>query len=297
MQVNSFTSGRIARFGAGATILRSATALSDDQLLAAAPSVFAEGKHESRSERYSHIPTSDVLKGLRAEGFMPYEVRQGGSRDDAKRGFTKHLLRLRHVKDIEQFGLAAVENVRELVLLNSHDGTSSYKLMSGIFRMVCSNGLIACQDGLEQRVAHTGDVVSKVIEGAYTILNESEKVTGAIEDMRSVQLSREEQDIFALSALSLRYDDDKLPDIQPYQVHRAQRQGDIGNDLWRTFNRTQETLINGGMHYTHRNANGARSRRESRPVNGIDGNVALNRALWVLADSMAKLKGGATLAA
>lgn len=293
----SFNSGRIARFGAGATILRSNTALDDDALRAAAPSVFADVAHESRSARYSHIPTSEVLRGLRAEGFMPYEVRQGGSRDDAKRGFTKHLLRLRHATDIEQHGFNRAENVRELVLLNSHDGTSSYKLMSGIFRIVCSNGLIAAQDGLEQRVAHTGDVVNKVIEGAYTILHEGEKVTHAIEDMRSVELSREEQDIFANSALALRYEDGKAPDVQPYQLHQPRRQADVGNDLWRTFNRTQETLINGGMHYTHRNANGARSRRESRPVNGIDGNVALNRALWVLADSMAKLKGGATLAA
>lgn len=289
-----FTSGRIARFGAGATILRSTTALDDDAIRAAAPSVFADAAHESRSARYAHIPTSEVLRGLRAEGFMPYEVRQGGSRDDAKRGFTKHLLRLRHAADIEK---QAGENVRELVLLNSHDGTSSYKLMSGIFRIVCSNGLIAAQDGLEQRVAHTGDVVGKVIEGAYTILGESEKVTHAIEDMRAITLSEEEQNIFAESALALRYEEGKAPEVAPYQVHRARRTADVGNDLWRTFNRTQETLINGGMHYTHHNANGARSRRESRPVNGIDGNVALNRALWVLADRMAAMKTGASLAA
>lgn len=294
---NQFTSGRIARFGAGATILRSNEALDDSAIMAAAPSVFAEGKHDSRSARYSHIPTSDVLKGLRAEGFMPYEVRQGGSRDDAKRGFTKHLLRLRHATDIEKFGTGAVENVRELVLLNSHDGTSSYKLMSGIFRMVCSNGLIAAQDGLEQRVAHTGDVVGKVIEGAYSILNEGERVAEAIEDMRSVQLTSDEQNAFAMAALALRYDEGKAPDVTPQQVHRVRREADLGNDLWRTFNRTQETLITGGMHYTHRNAQGQRSRRESRPVNGIDGNVALNRALWVLADKMAELKTGASLAA
>lgn len=288
--INSFTNGRIARFGAGATILRSNTALDDDAIRAAAPSVFAEGKHGSRSERYSHIPTSEVLKGLRAEGFQPYEVRQGGSRDDEKRGFTKHLMRLRHAQDIEQYGNQAVENVRELVLLNSHDGTSSYKLMSGIFRMVCSNGLIACQDGLEMRVAHTGDVVGKVIEGAYTILREGENVNLAIEDMRRVELSQGEQDAFAAAALALRYDDGKAPEVLPSQVHRARRQADVGNDLWRTFNRTQETLINGGLHYTHHNVAGQRSRRETRAVNGIDGNVSLNRALWVLADKMAELK-------
>jgi hypothetical protein len=76
------TSGRIAKFGRGATILRSrgVEALDDGQIATVAPSVFATGKHVSRSERYTYIPTSEVLRGLRREGFMPFEVRQGGSR-------------------------------------------------------------------------------------------------------------------------------------------------------------------------------------------------------------------------
>jgi hypothetical protein len=290
MTFTTFTHGRIARFGSGATILRAATneGISDEQLQAAAPSVFAIDKHGSRSERYTHIPTSEVLKGLRNEGFVPFEVRQGGSRDDEKRGFTKHLLRMRHAHDIEK---QAGENVRELVLLNSHDGTSSYKLMSGIFRIVCSNGLIAAVgEATEQRIAHKGDIINNVIEGAFRIINESEQVTAAIEDMRSISLSPSEQDAFAEAALALRYEEGKAPDVSPSSVHRPRRQADVGNDLWRTFNRTQETLVQGGMHYTHRAANGQRSRRESRPVNGIDGNVALNRALWVLADKMADIK-------
>lgn len=295
---NNYNAVKSARFGNGGAIARARTndGLSDDAIQQAAPSVFADDKHASRSERYTYIPTSEVLKGLRSEGFVPFEVRQGGSRIEEKRGFTKHMLRLRHLADIEKN--TAGENVRELILINSHDGTSAYKLMSGVYRIVCSNGLIAAMgEETEQKVAHKGDIVGKVIEGAYSILDQGERVQHAIEDMRSVTLSSAEQDIFAMSALALRYEDGKAPDVQPYQLHRATRQADIGNDLWRTFNRTQETLINGGMRYTHHNANGARSRRESRPVNGIDGNVALNRALWVLADRMAELKTGANLAA
>lgn len=43
--------------------------LSDDQIRRVAPSIFADGKHESRSERYTYIPTIEVLRGLRNEGF------------------------------------------------------------------------------------------------------------------------------------------------------------------------------------------------------------------------------------
>ncbi len=32
-----------------------------------------------------------------------------------------------------------------LILLNSHDGTGSYQLMSGVFRIVCRNGLIVSE--------------------------------------------------------------------------------------------------------------------------------------------------------
>jgi hypothetical protein len=59
----------------------------------------------------------------------------------------------------------------------------------------------------------------------------------------------------------------------------ARRSDDVGNDLWRTFNRTQENLTRGGMRYVHTDEAGVRSRRKTRPVNSIDGNVSLNRAL------------------
>jgi len=56
--------------------------------------------------------------------------------------------------------------------------------------------------------------------------------------------------------------------------------------LWSTFNRVQENLVKGGL--TGRNANGRQQR--TRPVQGIDQNVRLNRALWLLADGLRKLK-------
>ena len=54
-----------ARFGRDIHVIRSEQPLADDQMRKAAPSIFAEGKHFSRSERYTYIPTIDVLRGLR----------------------------------------------------------------------------------------------------------------------------------------------------------------------------------------------------------------------------------------
>ena len=72
------------RFARNARVLRTDSPLSEDQMRGAAPSVFAEGKHASRSERYTYIPTIEVLRGLRKEGFEPFMVAQGQSRVEGK---------------------------------------------------------------------------------------------------------------------------------------------------------------------------------------------------------------------
>jgi hypothetical protein len=62
------------------------------------------------------------------------------------------------------------KQVPEIILLNSHDGTSSYQMLPGLFRAVCQNGLVCGESFGEVRVPHKGDVVSQVIEGAYEVL-------------------------------------------------------------------------------------------------------------------------------
>ena len=81
------------RFARNTRVLRAEVPLSEDQMRGATPSVFAEGKHASRSERYTYIPTIDVLRGLRKEGFEPFMVAQGKSRIEGKVEFTKHMVR------------------------------------------------------------------------------------------------------------------------------------------------------------------------------------------------------------
>ena len=80
-----FSRSSLATHFAGSTrVLRGDEPLSEDQMRRAAPSIFAEGKHASRSERYTTIATIDVLRGLRREGFEPFMVAQGRSRIEGK---------------------------------------------------------------------------------------------------------------------------------------------------------------------------------------------------------------------
>ena len=118
-----------SRFANHSPALRSDHPLSDDQIRRVAPSIFADAPHESRSPRYSYIPTATVLTELRKEGFQPFMVCQTRVRREDRRDFTKHLIRLRHASQIN--GAEA----NEVVLLNSHDGTSSYQMLAGQFRL------------------------------------------------------------------------------------------------------------------------------------------------------------------
>jgi hypothetical protein len=270
-----------SRFASRSPVLRADHPLSDDQISAVAPSIFAEDKHTSRSERYSYIPTAAVLTELRKEGFQPFMVCQTRVRQDDRRDHTKHLIRLRHASQING------EEANEIILLNSHDGTSSYQMLAGMFRFVCKNGLVCGDTVADVRVPHKGDVAGQVIEGAYEVLHGFDRAQTSRDAMRAITLEQGEADVFARAALALKYDDPEKPaPITESQLLASRRFDDNRPDLWSVFNRTQENLVRGGL--LGRTANGRR--QHTRPVQGIDQNVRLNRALWLLADGMQRLK-------
>jgi hypothetical protein len=271
-----------SRFASRSPVLRSDSPLSDDQIHRVAPSIFAEAPHESRSQRYAYIPTATVLTELRKEGFQPFMVTQTRTRHEDRRDYTKHMIRLRHASQINARGEA-----NEIILLNSHDGTSSYQMLAGMFRFVCSNGLVCGDTVADVRVPHKGDVAGQVIEGAYQVLHGFDRALESRESMQAITLNEGEAEVFARAALSLKYDDpDKPAPITESQILMPRRFDDRRPDLWSVFNRTQENLTKGGLH--GRSANGRR--QQTRPVQGIDSDIRLNRALWLLADGLRQLK-------
>jgi hypothetical protein len=284
------------RFARNNRVLRAEVPLSEDQMRAAAPSVFAEGKHASRSERYTYIPTIDVLRGLRKEGFEPFMVAQGQSRIEGKEAFTKHMIRMRHAGQVQ-----TKPEANEIILINSHDGASSYQMLAGMFRFVCCNGLVVGQVVEDIRIPHRtpkgGDLKHEVIEGAFRVLDEFEAVGEHTEAMKALQLQRPEEIAFATAALALRFGERGVEEtgghtpapVTAEQLIEARRPEDIGHSLWTTFQRVQENVIRGGQ--PGRSAQGRRL--QTRPVGSIDRGVSLNRALWMLAEEMRKLKGAA----
>ena len=268
------------RFGYSNSV-RSHAPLSDEQIRSVAPSIFATEAHGSRSARYSHIATSQVLAGLRKEGFEPFMACQSLCRDQGKREHTKHMMRLRHASQIN------AGEANEIVLINSHDGSSAYQMIAGVYRYVCSNGMVFGETRNDVRLRHSGDIVDNVIEGAFKVLDDFEMVDESRQGMQALSLNDGEQSAFARAALAIKYDTETAAaPITEAQVLETRRTQDGAPDLWTTLNRVQENLVQGGLRA--RSATGRRTR--TRAVQGIDQNIKLNRALWVLAQEMQKLK-------
>jgi len=273
------------RFANSTRVLRSDLPLTEEQMRRTAPSIFAAGKHASRSERYTYIPTIDVLRGLHREGFEPFMVAQGQSRIEGKTEYTKHLIRMRHVGQI-----STRPEANEIILINSHDGASSYQLVSGVFRFICSNGLVVGSVANDIRIPHRGDIQGEVIEGAFRVLDDFEAVDASMDGMKALELEPEEETAFATAALALRYgertEDQPPAPITAEQLIEARRPEDMGHSLWLNLQRVHENALRGGQR--GRTVQGRRMR--TREVTSIDRGVSLNRALWVLAEEMRKLK-------
>ncbi|MBN3856704.1 DUF945 domain-containing protein [Paraburkholderia sp. Ac-20340] len=270
-----------SRFSSNAAVLRADHPLSNDEIAEVAPSILAQSAHESRSARYSYIPTIDVLDALRKEGFQPFMVCQTRVRNEGMRDYTKHLLRLRHADQING------PEANEVILLNSHNGASSYQMIAGMFRWACQNGIVCGNVLNDIRIPHKGDVIGEVIEGAFRVLKSFDETAQQREGMAATVLDEGEQMAFARAALTLRYDEDKPAPVTERQLLAPRRMEDRAPDLWTTFNRVQENMIRGGLH--GRNASGRAT--TTRAVTGIDQNIRLNRALWVLADELRRLRG------
>ncbi len=253
--------------------------LTAEEIRAVAPSIFALDKHDSRSERYTYIATGDVLTALQKEGFEPFMVCQGRARIEGRREHMKHMVRLRHASHI---GSA---EANEIILVNSHDGTSSYQMLAGMFRFVCGNGIIRGDQIADLRIPHKGDVLHQVVQGAYSVLEQFDSMAEDVAGMKACTLSEGAQAAFAKAALVLRYDEDEHTPIRAEQLLTPRRREDFGDDLWTIFNRTQENILRGGI-----GGHTAKHKRTTtRAIGAIDQSLKLNRGLWVLAEEMRAL--------
>ena len=274
-------------------INRNQTPLTLEEIGQRAPSALATRPFDAMSAKYTYVPTLGVIEAMVKAGFQPFNAVQSRTRVAGKGDFTKHLIRFRH-SDVGPLVVGDV--IPEVVLINSHDGTSAYKLIAGLYRLVCSNGMMVSDAEIDAiNITHKGNIVRDVLDGSHRLIADTQRSLGTVREWEKLQLTDGEQHAFAESAHTLRFADSQgkvTTPITPDQLLVPRRREDVGGDLWHTLNRVQENVIVGGLSAIQRDAEGRRVRRVStRRINGIDQDVRLNRALWQLAQSMAELKG------
>lgn len=267
------------------------TVLTNEAIQKVAPSAFAGQAFERQSSRYAFLPTVAVIDGLRNNGYLPVSAEQSRTKIEGKKFFTKHRIQFEAANRLDT---VVGDTTIRIVLINSHDGTSSYHLSMGAFRKTCMNGAHV-SEGLIQsiRVRHTGNIVDQVLDSTEQMIEQAPRVTQVITEWKQIILTNGEAKLLAEQALSLRYDG-QAP-ISPENLLRVRRPEDNQNDLWTVFNRIQEGATRGGDRYLQdvRDENNelqGHRRMKTRAVNGIDQNTKLNKALWTLTEKMAELK-------
>ena len=207
------------RFGRNSRQISGYAPLDNEALYTHVPSIFAREAHDSRSDRYVYVPTIDIVEGLRREGWQPFFAVQSVPRDGDRHGHAKHMLRLR------RDGQIGKPEAAEVIIVNSHDGTSAFQLFAGLLRFVCTNSMIAGDRFEEVRVPHKGAIQDEIIEGVFTVAEDFPRLIESVETMKDTPLSHEEELVFAQASLVARYGRDESP-IRPDQIIAPRRRDD-----------------------------------------------------------------------
>ena len=263
-------------------------ALNDDEIKLLCPVAFkdkmtkAEIKKLGLSDHYSFVPTMNVVNDLRALGYEVVDAKQVKARKKSTNGYQKHMITLKHPK----YNIEGSKEYPQILLTNSHDGGNAFTLSAGIFRLVCSNGLvIKTEDYGSARLVHKG----YSFEAVQTLVKEFEvtvaEVLTKITAMKKVQLTKDQQIEFAKQAALLRfksksYNEDNIEKVVNIDdLLNIDRKEDAGNGLYEVFNRVQESLINGKYTYL-----GTKDKpRKARPIKNFKQNIEVNSKLSKLA--------------
>lgn len=227
------------------------------------------------SSRYEFIDTRAIIQRIAQEGWQVASATTAAPRQrDPK--FAKHLIDFRHPD------LPPVEGAQpRLLFANSHDGSSSARVLVGVFRFVCSNGLVIGTNTARASIRHTGDAAADLIHRVQQLAKNTQQIYSSIEAWSRKDLTRAQRHEFARFAAQLRWGDARR--YAPGDLLQVRRAEDDRGDLWATFNRVQENTTRGGIEGLSRSGRS----ETSRPLSGIARTLEYNQQLWSLADEVA----------
>ena len=260
--------------------LQTAKYLSKSNIRSLAPSVFSEKPSEDVSSKYTHIPTERVIDDMELLGWKPIEAKEVKARKLSTKGFQKHLLIFRN-DDVVINGKDGDTVFPQILLTNSHDGKNAFTFQAGLYRLVCSNGLVIADTQFEDvKMRHMG----YTFEDLQVLIKEMvEKLPLTVESMNQMKAKELEQEqilAFAKEAINTRFTEKEVNRIQiDWDAFiEPVRKEDAGKDLWSVFNVVQEKLIEGDFEYRM----GGKPRK-AREIKNFKQDMKINKELFELA--------------
>lgn len=241
-----------------------------DQIRQIAPSVFTTEKAPHLTDKYIQTPTSRVVEDLMNLGWQVTKAQEVRSRK--YKGFQKHVVVFRN-PDIMIKGKDGDDAFPQILLTNSHDGKAAFNFRVGIFRLVCSNGLVVADaDFSNVSIRHINYTFESLQARVAEMIAKLPKLVQKINTFKQTQLTEEQMKDFATKAMKLR----TKQQVNVLEILTADRPQDQGNDLWVVFNRIQEKLLGGSYRA---------GQRKARSVRNFQKDIELNEQLFELAGS------------
>jgi hypothetical protein len=240
----------------------------------------------SLSNKYKFVDTVQAVNIFEEAGYENTSVSLASARKPENNGYQKHLLRFRHKSFIDN----PAPVVPEILLINSHSGICSFRLMLGFYRMACANGLI-CGDTLQEfRINHRGFEPETIKEAICNISDSVPETIQSIQAMQAKQLTRDQKLELADNSLALI----TAPDTWLYydikdslnRLLYPRRNQDYKPDLFTVFNVIQEKILKGGRYLMpYKNIEPVKYMKRTRGIKSIDRQISVNKELFSLAQA------------
>ena len=260
--------------------------MTKEEIREKAPFVFCKEKtNPGTSDKYTFADTETLIDDMAKLGWGVTDCKQQRANKRSNiRSF--HTLAFQNPDIYLTNDKGEIEAFPRIIVSNSHDGFHSFKFMAGLYRLVCSNGVIlADAEFTAFSVRHINydfgelqKIVAQSIELTHT------KV-GVINDMQGTRLSVEQKQALAAKAIAIRkglkWEDLKVDNQDIEDMLVPVRKEDEGDDLWSVFNVLQEKVIKGDFQLGKTKTG---KRRKARPITGAAKDIDVNQALFLAAE-------------
>ena len=213
-------------------------------------------------------------------GWKPIDAKEVKARKSSTKGFQKHLVTFRN-DDVVINGEDGDTVYPQILLTNSHDGKNAFQFQAGLYRLVCSNGLVIADTQFEAvKMRHMGYTFEDLQEKIKEMVEKLPLTVESMNKMKAQEMEEEQILQFAKDALNTRFKKEELNRIQIdlKELTTPVRKEDQGSDLWSVFNVVQEKIIEGDFEYR---AGG--KVRKAREIKNFKQDMKINKELFDVA--------------